>query len=144
MLSTVAITIFTSTIVAGCHSPSPTTPVTQTAAAVQPLRITHPHDVKPVVGSEIDTVAEGLPPGRRVDLFWQTVSGGWVIEDYFHFRGKKFKETSQPLGQAETDDDGRLAAHFRIPEDYGGVHELIVRDNGTTVAQGGVEVAQTF
>src|SRR4029077_450834 len=34
--------------------------------------------------------------------------------------------------------------HFAIPEDYGGVHEVIVSDNGAPVAQGGVEVTQTF
>ena len=39
--------------------------------------------------------AEGLPPGKTVDLTWGTVTGGWVIEDYYHFRGKKYSETHQ-------------------------------------------------
>ena len=92
----------------------------------------------------MDASAEGLPPRRKVDLIWQTVKGGWVVEDYYRFRGKKFTETTTSLGQAETDADGRLAAHFKIPEDYGGVHELIVSDNGVPLAQGGIEVSQTF
>ena len=31
-----------------------------------------------------------LPAGKTVDLTWGTVTGGWVVEDYYHFRGKKY------------------------------------------------------
>jgi hypothetical protein len=132
--------------VAGCHSTPSTNPAAEKKPTppLQAVRLTHPGADKVVVGTGIDAIADGLPPGRRVDLLWKTVNGGWVIEDYFHFRGKKFTETSHSLGKAETDDNGRLFAHFTIPEDYGGVHELVVFDNGTPIAQGGVEVSQTF
>jgi hypothetical protein len=75
---------------------------------------------------------------------WHTVKGGWVIEDYYHFRGKKFTETTRTLGQADVDQGGRLVATFTVPEDYGGVHEVTVADNGVALAQGGIEVGQTF
>jgi hypothetical protein len=129
---------------AGCRPAQTPAAEKKPAAPLPAVQLKHPGAEKVVVGTEIDAVAEGLPPGRKVDLLWKTVSGGWVIEDYYHFRGKKFAETSRSLGQAETDDNGRLFAHFRIPEDYGGVHELVVSDNGTPVAQGGVEVSQSF
>ena len=132
--------------VAGCHSTPSSNPAAgkHPAAPLQTVHLSHPGAEKVVVGTAIDARAEGLPPGRKVDLLWKTVNGGWVIEDYFHFRGKKFTETSTSLGQAESDDNGRLFAHFKIPEDYGGVHELVISDNGTPIAQGGVEVTQTF
>jgi hypothetical protein len=114
------------------------------AAQLKTLKLTHPGAAKVVVGTEVDATAEGLPPRRKLDLVWQTVKGGWVVEDYYQFRGKKFAETTTSLGQVETDADGRLAAHFKIPEDYGGVHELMVSDNGVPLAQGGIEVGQTF
>jgi hypothetical protein len=117
---------------------------TPPATPLKTLTLKHPGTAKPVVGTEVDAIAEGLPPGRRVDLLWQTVKGGWVVEDYYHFRGKKFTETAKSLGQADVGKDGHLAAHFRIPEDYGGVHELIASDHGTPLAQGGIEVSQTF
>jgi hypothetical protein len=131
---------------AACHSAAPPTSSVEKkpAAPLQVLQIRHPGVEKVVVGAAIEATAEGLPPGRKVDLVWKTVNGGWVIEDYFHFRGKKFTETATSLGHAETDDNGRLFAHFQIPEDYGGVHEIVVSDNGTPIAQGGVEVSQTF
>src|SRR5215475_11384387 len=113
-------------------------------APLQVLRLTHQGSDKVVVGTEIDAIAEGLPPGRKVELLWKTVKGGWIVEDYYHFRGKRFTESSTSLASAETDDNGRVFAHFTIPEDYGGVHEVVVSDNGVPLAQGGVEVSQTF
>jgi len=130
--------------VAGCRNAQTPSSDKKPAAPLQTVQLKHPGAAKVVVGTEIEAIAEGLPPGRKVDLLWKTVTGGWVIEDYYHFRGKKFTETSRSIGQAETDDNGRLFAHFRVPEDYGGVHELVVSDNGTPIAQGGVEVSQSF
>jgi hypothetical protein len=119
-------------------------PAATHAAPLKSLVLKHPTAATVVVGTEIDATGEGLPPGRTVDLLWRTVDGGWVVEDYYHFRGKKFTEATRPLAQATTTADGRLAARFRVPEDYGGVHEVIVSDHGTPIAQGGVEVSQTF
>jgi hypothetical protein len=99
---------------------------------------------KPLVGTSIDASAEGLPPNKTVNIVWGTVDGGWVIEDYFHFKGKKYTETARTLVQATVDATGRLSTRFAIPEDFGGVHEVFVRDGETTLAQGGVEVGQTF
>src|SRR6202049_1202835 len=76
------------------------------APQLKTLTLRHPGSVKPETGAEIDAIAEGLPPGRTVDLMWQTVNGGWVVEDYYHFRGKKFTETARSLGTAETGEDG--------------------------------------
>ena len=95
-------------------------------------------------GLGVEATAEGLPPNRKVNLLWGTVDGGWVIEDYAHFRGKKFTETRKPLAQADVDGGGRLSTRFTIPDDYGGVHEVFVTDGDTTIAQGGIEVGQTF
>src|SRR6185436_32462 len=106
------------------------------------LNITH--DDPAVVGSSVHVMAAGLPASKTVDLSWGTVSGGWVIEDYYHFRGKKYSETTTSLGRFPTDSGGRLDARFVIPEDYGGVHEVIALVDGKPVAQGGVNVSQTF
>jgi hypothetical protein len=135
--------LFASLSAIGCQSADKSSTSTQSAPA--PLRtLTIHHDPKPVVGSEVHVTADGLTPGRKVDLLWHTVKGGWVIEDYYHFRGKKFTETTRSLGQVEIGANGRFANSFRIPEDYGGVHEVTVVDNGVTLAQGGIEVGQTF
>jgi hypothetical protein len=99
---------------------------------------------KPVVGAKVRATAAGLPPGKIVDLQWVTVNGGWVIENYYFFRGKKFSKETLSLGKFSVSDDGRLDATFAIPEDYGGVHDVIATIDGQAVAQNGVEVTQSF
>ena len=85
-----------------------------------------------------------MPSGKTVDLTWGTVTGGWVIENYYHFRGKKYSETTTSLGKYQVDASGRLSARFVIPEDYGGVHEVIALIDGKPVAQNAINVTQTF
>src|SRR2546428_13596838 len=84
---------------------------------VQRLDLTYE---KPVVGAKVRAVASDLPAGKTVDLKWSTVTGGWVIEDYYYFRGKKYSETTSSLGKFPVNSNGRLNASFTIPEDYGG------------------------
>jgi hypothetical protein len=120
-----------------------TTPA-EAATAPKSLTLTHPKAAKPVVGAEISAVAVGLPPNRTVDLMWETVDGGWVVEDGYRFRGKRFTESSKALGRAHVDRAGRLETHFNIPEDFGGMHTVTVADAGRPLAQGGLEVTQTF
>jgi hypothetical protein len=99
---------------------------------------------KAVVGATVKVAASGLPAGTGVDLTWGSVEGGWVIEDYYYFRGKKYSETTVSLGQFPVDANGNLAATFTIPEDYGGVHEVSARIDGNIVAQNGIDVTQSF
>ena len=116
---------------------SPNTPET----SVQKLTLTYD---TPVVGAVVTASATGLPPGTDAELQWATVSGGWVIEDYYHFRGKQYTDTTSSLGRFPVDQDGRLEAQFTIPEDYGGVHDVMAIVDGRTVAQNGLEVTQSF
>ncbi|MCM3881150.1 MAG: hypothetical protein ND807_13660 [Vicinamibacterales bacterium] len=119
---------------------------TKSAPADPPRKLTLIHSAagKPVAGTDVEATAEGLPPHRKVDLVWGTVDGGWVIEDHFRFRGKRFTAATRTLSQAVVDADGRLSVRFKVPEDYGGVHEVMVSDHGVTLAQGGIEVSPTF
>src|SRR6516225_2293187 len=70
---------------------------------------------KPVVGAEVHVSAQGLPPGKAAEIQWGTVTGGWVVEDYYHFKGKKYFETTSSLGKFNIDSSGNLDARFDIP-----------------------------
>ena len=97
-----------------------------------------------VVGANVHVTSANLPPGATVDLTWGTVTGGWVVEDNYHFGGKKYAESTTKLGEFRVDSSGRLDARFTIPEDYGGVHEIVALIDGKAVAQNGIDVTQTF
>ena len=109
--------------------------------AVQKLELSYD---KAIVGAKVRAAANGLPAGKAVDLQWATVSGGWVIQDYYYFRGRKYSETTLSLGKFPVSASGRLDASFVIPEDYGGVHDILASIDGKVVAQNGVEVTQSF
>src|SRR6266496_3068590 len=61
---------------------------------------------KAVVGAEVHFACADLPPGKTVDLQWGTVEGGWVIENYYHFKGKKYTETTASFGKFNIDSSG--------------------------------------
>jgi hypothetical protein len=137
------------TLAAACSRPpasaSATADADQAVSSSAPVvTLDLAYDQPAVVGASAQASAAGLPAGKIAELSWGTVTGGWVIEDYYHFRGKKYAETTTSLGQFPIDADGRLNARFTIPEDYGGVHEVIARVGGTLVAQNAINVTQTF
>ena len=102
---------------------------------------------KPFVGDRVTAVADGLPRNAVVDLTWETVNGGWVVEESYYFRGKRYTESTLSLGQFHVDANGRLSAPFQVPEDYGGVHNVVATIAGSPdvpVAQGMVDVVQSF
>ena len=123
------------------------TPAASTASADDesaPALLTLTYGKPAVVGAPVTVSATGLPAGKAVALEWVTVTGGWVIEDYYHFRGKKYDEATITLGTFMVDDEGRLNARFNIPDDFGGVHDVIARIDGAPVAQNGIDVTQSF
>ena len=153
-----AVSFLTMVVLAGCSGTTASTPAgDQTgstgSAASEPTDSSSSSDVRTLtltyarpatVGAEVRAEVDGLPAGQNVELAWNTVEGGWIIEDYYHFRGKKYAETTLSLGQFTVSTDGRLDARFKIPEDYGGVHDVMARIGGRTVAQNGIEVTQSF
>src|SRR3989441_2425929 len=150
LMSPFRIVILVPVILAACCCSRPTSSARsadslQAAAKpdppIQKLELTFE---KPVVGAQVKAVASSLPAGKIVDLEWGTVTGGWVIEDYYYFRGKKYSETRSSLGKFTVDPSGRLSASFTIPEDYGGVHDVIAMIDEKAVAQNGIEVTQSF
>src|SRR5579871_2644473 len=112
-----------------------------TPIPLQKLELTYD---KPVVGAQVRAMIDGLPAGKAVELQWGTVTGGWVIENYYYFRGRKYSQTKLSLGKFPVTSSGRMEAAFSIPEDYGGVHDVIATIDGAVVAQNGVEVTQSF
>jgi hypothetical protein len=138
--------VLVSLLVTACSVQPPSEPVAKadSASNVSYKKLDLKYDKPVVVGTEVHVAAADLPSGKTAELQWGTVAGGWVVEDYYHFKGKKYTETTSLLGKFTIDSNGRLDARFVIPEDYGGVHEVTVLIDGKPVAQNGVEVTQSF
>jgi hypothetical protein len=115
--------------------------VTQTQSSFAHI-VTSP--AKTTVGNLVSFSATGFTPGSVIDLQWDTVEGGWVTRDYYKFEGKQYHESQLALGQFRVGDDGVLEGGFYVPEDYGGMHNVLALSDGTPVGQGAVEVAASF
>src|SRR5262245_44333639 len=87
------------------ESSSTTEPASAPTSPVQTLSLTYK---TPTVGADVAVSATGLPAGKAVDLTWGTVTGGWVVEDYYKFLGKKYAESTMSLGKFSVDANGRL------------------------------------
>ncbi len=153
MIAVILLLTLVSAIGCGSNASHPTDssqatggPAAAKPATVPPkkLILTYPKNAKVVANLEVEATAEGLPPNRRLDLVWGTVNGGWVIEEYHRFRGKRFTNATRTLAKTQVGSDGRVAIRFTVPEDYGGVHEVMLSDNGVPLAQGGLDLSQTF
>jgi hypothetical protein len=127
---------------AGAPSATSSTSAPTPSQPIAALDLTY--DQPAIVGTTVLASAVGLAAGKTVELSWGTVTGGWVIENYYFFRGKKYSEATTALGRFPVDASGRLSARFVIPEDYGGVHEVIALIDGKPIAQSAVNVTQTF
>ena len=119
----VCVIVATTTIVAACSRPSSLSqpvaaaPTSSSNAGYLPLTLSY--DNPPTVGSTVHVSAAGLPRSGTIELSWGTVAGGWIIEDYYHFRGKKYSETRTSLGTFSVDAAGRLDASFVVSNSMG-------------------------
>ena len=121
-LASAAVASCSGSVAAPTESPAPTeaaalteaaAPSEAAASSTRPLTFTYD---RPIVGAEVRVNATDLPSGKTVELMWETVTGGWVIEDYYHFRGKKFDASRTSLGKFDVNADGRLDARFTTPK----------------------------
>jgi len=100
------------------------------------------------VGVPVTLDGQDLPANTAVQLVWETYDAEWVIEqledgiDWEKFRGLSFTDRTEILGETTTDGDGRLQYVFRVPEDYGGMHDLylVVAESGQPLNKVGFRV----
>lgn len=85
------------------------------------------------VGQPVIITGQGLSPGKRYELHWQSLSGNRVS-------GGGWTESSQAIAAGEADDAGQVAFRFDAPDDLGGAHQLSV-SNGETVQTGTLWIA---
>jgi hypothetical protein len=113
-------------------------------AAPGPLTRLDIQPSKATVGATVKLTSRDLPANQAIDLSWETVDGGWVIQDYYHFGGKKYTETTTSLGRFTVDPNGLLDTSFVVPQDWGGVHNVVANLDRVPVAQGALDLTQSF
>ncbi len=96
------------------------------------------------VGDEITISGTGFNPGQAVDIMWGTFEGHFKLGEYQDYQEQYFTETSRPLFTTKADGEGGIRYVYRIPEDYGGFHNITARVQGQEVGKTSVEIRPQF
>lgn len=99
------------------------------------------------VGTDLNLFGKGFPAHRAIQIVWETYDAAWSIEqrdgvDWERFLGIVFDERAETLAHVEADDEGYFATQVRIPQDYGGMHDIYAVDveTGDSLAKVGFRV----
>jgi hypothetical protein len=85
-------------------------------------------------GTPLVVRAEGLPAGETFALVWRTVKGNWKVADG-EYHGREYTPAAYRLTTVTADGDGRLAASFIAPEDFGFAHDIVLQQGTRLLTQ---------
>ncbi|HZM36413.1 MAG TPA: hypothetical protein VFC18_18255 [Burkholderiales bacterium] len=95
------------------------------------------------VGTPVLVRGTGLPPATRLELVWTTVRGRWKV-DGERYLGREYLPASEPLATVHTDASGGFSAQFRVPEDFGFMHDVELRQGDRVFTRAGFSVDMTM
>lgn len=94
-------------------------------------------------GTLVQVRGEGLPAGERFELHWTTVAGRWKVEAE-RYLGREYLPAAQQLATVRTDAAGAFSAQFRAPEDFGFMHDVVLRQGARVFTQAGFSIDSTM
>jgi hypothetical protein len=97
------------------------------------------------VGETVTVKGRNFPGNERFDVVWGSVQGEWGVLEAHEVVGTQFRPREDTVATVEADADGSFDYEWTIPEDYGGAHDIEVRDGeGETLAAAELEVLPWF
>lgn len=97
------------------------------------------------VGAKATIKGAGFPANSQVSLVWKGFEGSFVLEqEEVVFVGPRYEERAYEIAQAKTDTAGAFNATFTVPEDFGGVHDLVARVDGKFATKMGFWITPSF
>ena len=92
-----------------------------------------------VAGTPVRVAGEDLPAQERFELVWTTVEGRWKVEGE-RYLGREYAPATHRLATVHTDRSGRFQADFRVPEDFGFMHDIELRQGEGVLTRAGFNV----
>lgn len=102
-------------------------------------------DVAPV-GSDVTVSGAGLGASKDVKLVWMTANVRYILDpkaDSLDYIGRKVDKIAVALANTTTDARGAFSVRFKVPKDFGGLHDLFAVVDGVQVAKGGFLLQRT-
>jgi hypothetical protein len=94
----------------------------------------------------VTVTGSGLARSKDVRLVWTTANVRWVLDPKpgsVEYIGRKVDKIGVALANAQTDAAGSFTARFRVPKDFGGLHDILAIVDGKQVAKGGFLLERT-
>jgi hypothetical protein len=85
-------------------------------------------------GTPLTVTGEGFPAEQELDLVWRTVKGQWKVT-IAEYHGREFLPAAYRIATVKSDKQGRIAARFTAPEDFGFLHDIIVQQSDRLLTQ---------
>lgn len=96
-------------------------------------------DVAPT-GTAVTITGAGLPSSKDVRLVWMTANIRYILDpkpDSLDYLGRKVDKIAVALANTKTDARGAFSVKFKVPKDFGGLHDIYALVDGSQVAKGG-------
>ncbi len=95
------------------------------------------------VGTPVVAHAAHVAPDTAYALVWHTGRAHWQVADG-KFLGIAAPDMTRTLASGTSDANGGLDLRFKVPEDFGYIHDVELRANGTIAANQGFTVIPRF
>lgn len=87
------------------------------------------------------------PANTELTLTWSTADGAWKAEllpNSVNYTGSLYTKYHVIMGKITTDASGAFSFTSKMPEDFGGPHDIYAVVNGSAVAKGAVQMTPTI
>lgn len=121
-------------------------PVVETGLPAESLGVLKTSPDVAVPGTLVTVTGAGLAKSAELRLVWTTSNVRWVLDakpDSVDYVGRKVDKVGVALANARTDSAGAFKASFRVPRDFGGLHDILAVVDGKQVARGGFLLERT-
>ncbi len=100
------------------------------------------------VGDAVTISGTGLPVSATMDLTWSTLSPTWIADiqpNTVNYMGYSFADKfSVNMTTVTTDAAGAFTFKTKVPEDFGGIHDIYAVQSGVAIAHGGFQMGRGF
>ncbi|MFN8557327.1 MAG: hypothetical protein U0531_08240, partial [Dehalococcoidia bacterium] len=92
-------------------------------------------------GTPVTARATGMAPNTEYNLVWTSVDGEWKLSgDGVEYHGREYKPVESVLAKVTSDAQGGFEASFRVPEEFGFQHDVLVKRGAEINNKAGFDV----
>jgi hypothetical protein len=98
-------------------------------------------------GTSFTISGSGLTANTELSLTWSTAKGAWkaqLLPNSVNYTGYQWDKFSVILAKVTTDASGAFKLTTKMPEDFGGPHDIYAVVNGLAVAKGAIQMTPTI